>query len=91
MNPFLCQVAKVYLENESANLTDYTFVFPNKRSGTFFLNYLLELAPNSIIAPRILTISDFISEYSSGIECTRMELSFILYDEYKKLIFKLAS
>ena len=90
MNPFLCQVAKVYLENESANLTDYTFVFPNKRSGTFFLNYLLELAPNSIIAPRILTISDFISEYSSGIECTRMELSFILYDEYKKLIFNIS-
>ena len=39
MNSFLSQVAKVYIDNESKNLSDFCFVFPNKRSGVFFSDY----------------------------------------------------
>ena len=86
MVPFLHQVAKVYVDNEAQNLANYTFVFPNKRSGVFFSNYITQIVEETIILPKIATISDFISEYSTGIEATRMELMFILYEEYRKII-----
>lgn len=88
MTPFLLQVAQTYIANELENLTDYTFVFPNKRSGVFFSNYMLRELPSPIIMPQITTISDFISDHSSGVECSRMELIFILFDEYRKIILK---
>ena len=34
--PFLSQVAEVYSRNEVSSLSEYCFVFPNKRSATFF-------------------------------------------------------
>lgn len=88
MDPFLLQVAKEYKKNDSQNLMDFCFVFPNKRSGVFFSNYLSSIIESSTIMPRIITISDFIAEYSSGVEATRMELMFILYDEYRKLLIE---
>ena len=81
MTPFLFHVAKTYVKHESANLSDYCFVFPNKRSGVFFIDYMSKLLDNASIMPRVVTISDFISEFSTGIEASRMELMFILYDE----------
>ena len=86
MNSFLSQVAKVYIDNESKNLSDFCFVFPNKRSGVFFSDYLSKLSDTPIIMPRVVTISDFISEFSTRTEGSRLELMFILYDEYKKLL-----
>lgn len=91
MVPFLHQVAKVYVDNEAQNLANYTFVFPNKRSGVFFSNYITQIVDETIILPKIATISDFISELSTGIEASRMELMFILYDEYKKIILERTS
>ncbi len=86
MNSFLSQVAKVYIDNETNNLLDYCFVFPNKRSGVFFADILSRQLNDVTILPRIETISDFISEYSSGIEASRLELMFILYDEYRTIL-----
>ena len=86
MNSFLSQVAKVYIENEFNNLPNYCFIFPNKRSGVFFSDILSKELKDVNILPRIETISDFISEFSSGIEASRLELMFILYDEYRQLL-----
>ena len=91
MTPFLFHVAKTYVKHESANLSDYCFVFPNKRSGVFFIDYMSKLLDKASIMPRVVTISDFISEFSTGIEASRMELMFILYDEYKKLLHRQSS
>lgn len=91
MIPFLLQVAKVYVEKEAQNLANYTFVFPNKRSGVFFTNYITQIVEDAIILPKIATISDFIYEFSTGIEASRMELMFILYDEYCKIILERTS
>ncbi len=91
MVPFLYQVAKVYVDNEAQNLANYTFVFPNKRSGVFFSNYITQIVDETIILPKIETISDFISEFSTGIEASRMELIFILYQEYRKIILERTS
>lgn len=86
MEPFLSQVARVYVENESQNLIDYCFVFPNKRSGVFFADYLSKMLSSNTVMPHIITISDFVSEFSSGIDASRLELMFILYDEYRNLL-----
>lgn len=86
MAQFLNLVAKVYIENELQNLSDYTFIFPNKRCGVFFTNYLSKMAPTSIILPKIKTISEFISAFSKSIEASRLELLFILYDVYRNIV-----
>ncbi len=88
MQTFLSQVAKIYVKNEDDRLSDFTFVFPNKRSGVFFANYMAEAIENNIVMPQIITISDFIGLYSTGIEASRMELIFILYDEYRKIVYE---
>lgn len=85
MEPFLRKVAEVYLQNESTNIVDFCFVFPNKRSGVFFSKYLSEALKTPILLPEIITISDLISEFSVGIEASRYEQLFILYNVYKSI------
>lgn len=85
MEPFLSKVAEVYIQNESKKLVDYCFVFPNKRSGAFFRKYLSEALEMPILLPEIITISDLISEFSVGIEASRYEQLFILYNVYKSI------
>ncbi len=86
MEPFLSQVARIYVENEKQNLIDYCFVFPNKRSGVFFVDYMSKLVDEAVVLPRVTTISDFIGEFSTGTDATRLELMFIMYDEYKRIL-----
>ena len=88
MKSFLAQVANVYIKNEAHNLVDYCFVFPNKRSSAFFLDHLSSQIKTTLFLPRVETINDFISEFSTKAEASRMELMFILYDEYKKILHK---
>ncbi len=85
MKPFLKQIAQIYWDNERENLIDCCFVFPNKRSGVFFNQYLEEVADHSAIFPNITTISDLINGFSSGVEASRYEQLFILYNLYKSL------
>lgn len=82
MKPFLKQLAEIHFAQEK-NLGDFCFVFPNRRSGTFFRKYLQEsFCGYPFIFPAITTISDFASEQSNLIETDRVELLLILYREY---------
>ncbi len=86
MTPFLQQVALTYLRNEAAAFADICFVFPNKRSGTFFEHYLKQTKGREpLILPRIATISDVTRSFSHLVEAPRLDQLFILYDEYRKL------
>ena len=86
MTPFLRQVAEVYLANERENLMDYCFVFPNKRSGTFFRHHLQQLAKGSPFGmPDISTIGELTARIVPLAEAPRMEQLFILYNEYRKI------
>lgn len=86
MEAFLERVGKIYLENELRNLGEYCFVFPNKRSATFFGHLLLKNGGGKrFIYPETKTISEFVADFSPLIEATRYEQLFILYNEYKKL------
>lgn len=53
MKPFLQYVAETYAANESENLIDYCFVFPNKRSSTFFASFLAKaIGSNTLARPQ---------------------------------------
>lgn len=86
MTPFLYQVAQRYVESEAENLLDYCFVFPNKRSSTFFSHYLLELLRGrNLITPEITTIAGLTASFSRLVPATRFEQLFTLYDCYRRL------
>lgn len=85
MEAFLSRVARVYLEQEYDQLPNYCFVFPNKRSGVFFGKYITTHAPSSFIMPEITTISDLVNDFSEGVEASKYEQLFILYNIYKSL------
>lgn len=86
MTPFLQQVATTYFVNEKASLADFCFVFPNKRSGSFFEHYLtLRAEGQPFIMPEIATISDVTHSFSSLTDAPRLDQLFILYNEYRRL------
>ena len=84
MTPFLEQVASHYLEAE--NLEDYGFVFPNRRSGQFFTQYLQQQLAASSSQPHLLpcvtTISDLVARLTGTVVATDIEMTFALYDAY---------
>lgn len=86
MTPFLKQVAQIYVEREAAALPDICFVFPNKRSGTFFVRYLTEaMGAATFVMPDIATIGEFTARFCPRVEASRLDQLFILYNEYSKL------
>lgn len=86
MDPFLSQIAKIYIEREGENMLDYCFVFPNKRSGMFFSKYLSENNNEIAFQPAITTISDLVLDFTDGVEASRMEQLFILYTLYQRIV-----
>lgn len=86
MIAFLQQVAQVYLDNEREAMMDYCFVFPNKRSGTFFRHYLRLLSKGLPLGmPEIATIGDLTARLTSLVEAPRLEQLFVLYDRYRRI------
>lgn len=88
ITPFLRQVAEVYFEAEGTGIIDCCFVFANKRSGTFFRNYLVELAREAKMAiglPDIVTIGDLTARLVSMTEASRTEQLFTLYGAYNAI------
>lgn len=83
MKPFLQVIAEAYSKRYS-DLSDFIFVFPNRRSGTFFRHYLNKALPKGkiVFAPRITTISDLATEISGRFADNRFDLLFTLFDAY---------
>lgn len=98
MTEFLKTVAKHYFcqlpvkEDGTPNilqLTDYIFVFPNRRAGLFFGQYLVELNQKQpIISPEMITIGDLFSYFSHHATADRTTLLFRLYKVYNEVCKK---
>lgn len=85
MIPFLKSIGKAYLSRYK-DLSEICFVFPNKRSGTFFMKYLREeCGRRSIIAPEVMTITDFVGMLSGHVVASRLDMLFMLYECYREL------
>jgi hypothetical protein len=85
MKPFLQNVAQVYYKIYGRSVGEYTFVFPNRRAGVFFRKYLAEAAGQPLFAPEILTVTDLFARLSAYKQADRIEMLFILYDEYVRI------
>lgn len=84
MIPFLKAVAKGYKERYS-DLSRLCFVFPNKRSIAFFTKYLTEECDAHIVAPQMITISDFIAGIAGRVVAKRLDMLFRLYSCYRDM------
>lgn len=86
MIPFLKSVARAYSERYD-DLSRILFLFPNKRSGTFFLKHLKEVLPSGrpVVAPDVMPIADFTSLVSGLVVTDRLNGIFLLYDCYRTL------
>lgn len=86
---FLDSVAH-YLIGAHTDMSRLTLVFPNKRSAMFLKKYMQEaLASQSSrprFMPRFVTMGNFVSRFASRPEMPRLELLFLLYDCYRRLL-----
>lgn len=64
------------------------FVFPSKRSGSFFLDKLAKMNQTPILAPQVTTIADFLTLASGREMDNRLDLLFTLYDAYRNIAGK---
>lgn len=59
-------------------------MFPNKRSGTFFLKSLSNMLGNRVLlAPEVLSVSDFVENVSGRGVATRIDMLFRLFNIYR--------
>lgn len=56
MQSYLQKIATLFANIN--DLKDYVFVFPNRRAGLFFRNYIAKLVTRPMFAPKTLTIND---------------------------------
>lgn len=92
MKEFLRSVVKHYFNPlplrsdgtpDYVQMTDWLFVFPNRRAGLFFGKYLCEEnGGNPVLSPRFLTIGDLFGLFSEYRVADRTELLFLLYKVY---------
>ena len=84
MEHFLKVVADSY-QKKYKDLSSLTFVLPNKRSGSYLLNYFKELTEQPVIAPRIIPVNDFIDRCIENVKDSRLDLLFRLFDSYNRV------
>lgn len=82
MTPFLQQLARIFYQTYKEEVSNFCFVFPNRRSGLFFEKYLIEEAKMTFFSPQITTTTDFFSQLSQSQIEDKMGLLFRLYTIY---------
>lgn len=86
MIPFLKAVARAYASRYE-DLSEFLFLFPNKRAGTFFLKYLKEeIKEGLMISPEVMPVADFMTDLSGLVVTDRLNAIFLLYDCYRSLL-----
>lgn len=86
MDAFLYNLARHFYNHERGNLSQIAFVFPNRRSGKFFQKYLSQVADGkSLFSPTVITINTLLTELSQLQPVDKIELLFVLYEEYCRL------
>lgn len=85
MNSFLYRVAEAYYNTYGGHISDYTFVFPNRRAGLFFRMHLSQLTDKPLFSPEIITINDCFASASSLQIADRLNNLFLIYRIYKKI------
>ena len=80
---FLARITQQYYAQHGANISTFTFVFPNKRAGVFFQHYLSQLLSAPIFSPEVLSITECFTSASRQQPAERLSNLFLLYDIYR--------
>ena len=70
------------LKNKSVDISQITFILPSKRAGAFLKHEIASNASQTIFAPSILSIEEFVEELSQLKPLTNTELLFEFYNVY---------
>jgi hypothetical protein len=85
MKTFLEELAEK-VHRDFQVLEDVTLVFPNRRASLYFRKHLGILLSKPAFSPRLLTIEDFISDFSQVKVPDKLELIYILHSVYQQLV-----
>lgn len=84
MKPFLLKLAESLYGKYGDNISGFQLIFPSRRAGLFFKNYLSGLTGKPIWSPVTCGISEFINENSDYRTADELRLLFELYSVYRK-------
>ncbi len=84
MKKFLESVAEYIIEKHPDGLMDICMVFPNRRSGSFFISYLREYVEDTVISPAICTIHEVLHGFTDYQQPDRLKLIAQLYQSFQK-------
>ena len=82
---FLQKIAGSLYRIHGQRIADLTIVFPNRRAGLFFKEYLNRVITGPVFSPEIITIQELFSNISSLHTEDPLQLIFRLYKIYKDL------
>ncbi len=85
MRSYLNRLAKVFAQEVGKQVSEYTFVFPNRRAGLFFRKYLGQSMEQPILSPKILTINECFASLSDLRVADQLTLLLRLYTIYQQL------
>jgi hypothetical protein len=70
------------LKNQTIDISEITFILPSKRAGAFLKHEISNNTSQTIFAPSILSIEEFVEELSQLKPITNTELLFEFYNVY---------
>ncbi|WP_278034621.1 PD-(D/E)XK nuclease family protein [Flavobacterium nitratireducens] len=79
---FLDKIAKILIEKYSDKLVNTIIVLPNKRARIFLIEALKKQISTNILAPKIVSIEDFIQDIAAIRTVDPIELLFEFYEVY---------
>lgn len=79
---FLYQVAELFWKEAGDSISEYRFVFPNRRSSLFFQKYLGQIASKPLFSPNLITINTLFQEISGLRLADKTSSLFDLFTEY---------
>ena len=81
MTSFITQSLREVLSRKHS-ISDYTFILPSKRAGSFLIHELATLSSGAMFAPRVLSIEDFAEEMSGLKAIDNTSAIFEFYSAY---------
>lgn len=84
MERFLSECARYIYTKHKNELKDLCLVFPNRRSGAFFTQYLQNTIENPVIGPNTTTVNELILGYSDLHKGEKLQLISLLYDVFRE-------
>ena len=84
MTSFIDQVLEELLSRDT-NISDYVFVLPSKRAGSFLLNKLASKGQKSFFAPHVISIEEFAEEIAQTTSLDTISALFECYTAYRAI------